>query len=513
LPEIQEDILLSRRFILPGVVCLLLATIAPAQQKSSSKVELQVSETIFTVVTAMNACGYDNDMKASDPIRAEVNAKVQRNIDASPEAAQATQAMCQFYHEHRPNDPNRDLSQYVSLAINLGPPPDFKPRAKEADLPPDTSYVLGFIPLMSNFYKAADIHKVWLGLQPRYQALIDTFNDPLSKMILSTDIYLKNPLSGFTGREFIIYVEPMAGPGQINARNYGDNYFLVASPVNGQLPMEQVRHTYLHFVLDPLAIRHPTAMKRFAPLLKTVENAPIEENFKTDISLLVTESLIRAVEARLVPGGPAAEPRREHDVTQDMAEGFVLTRYFYDALVHYEAEPTSLKDSFPDFLYNLDVGREVKRASEIQFSNSGRAEVVKGKIREAEDPLNLAEQKITEHDLPGAQKLAQDVVDKKGPDAPRAYLILGMIATLNKDKDSAIQDFEETIRTAREPHLIAWSHIYLGRIYDVDQERDLAVKHYEAALRAGDNSEQTTAAAKKGLEAPYQRRASSEQDQ
>lgn len=501
---------LSRRCALLGMVCLLLSSFVSAQQKS--KVQLQVNETVFTVVTAMNACGYDDDLATSEPVRAQVRAEVNRAMERSPEAAASTKEMCQFYREHQPNDPNRDLSQYLSLALNLSGAPDFKPRVKEADMPPDTAYVLGFVPLVARFYKDVGLHQVWTNVAPRYQEMIDRYTEPVGQMILQTDVYLKNPISGYLGRECVIYLEPMAGPGKINARNYGDDYFLIASPANGQLPMEDVRHTYLHFVLDPLVLKRPAAMKRLAPLLREVQKAPLEESFKTDITLLTTECLIRAIEARLRSGGRAADPRREQDVADDMAGGFVLTKFFYDSLVKFEQEPTGLKDAFPDFLYNLDIGREIKRASETQFSTKGQTEVVSGKVVRKQDPLDLAQQKMADGDLAGAETIAQDILAKKSAEAPRASFLLGQIATLNKDKDSAIKFFEEALRIAKDPGLIAWSHIYLGRIYDVDQERDIAVKHYQAALRAGDDSPLTKAAAQRGLKAPYERRASSESE-
>src|SRR5581483_10938113 len=169
------------------------------------------------------------------------------------------------------------------------------------------------------------------------------------------------------------------------------------------------------------------------------------------------------------------------------------------------AEPTSMKTAFPDFLYYMDLGKEEKVASQIQFTTSGYAEVVKGKIVEQQDPLELAQRKISEGDLPGAQKLAEDVLAKKDENAPRANFILGEVATINKDKDAAVSHFEEALRTAKDPSVIAWSHIYLGRIYDVDQERDMAVKHYQAALTSGDDSPKVKAAAQKGLEAGYDR--------
>jgi len=503
-------VLVSRRFFLPGVVCLL-ASFASAQQ--TPKVELQISESVFSVITAINACGYNDGLNGSLPVREQVRKAVASAIQQSPAAASAAREMCAFYKEHQPSDPNRDLSQYVSLALSLNGPPEFKPRGKEADLPPDTNYVLGFVPLLAHFYTETHLHDAWTRVQPVYAGLVDTYNEPLSKMILQTDLYLKNPISGYLGRRFVIYLEPMAGPGQVNARDYGDDYFLVESPTGDQLRMDQIRHTYLHFTLDPLVLKRAVAMKRLSPLLRTVQTAPLEESFKTDITLLVTESLIRAIEARLEPGGKDADAKREQTVEDDMSEGYILTRYFYDALVKFEQEPTGLKDAFGDFLYFLDEGKEEKRARDIKFGTKTQAEVVKGKVRLQEDPLDVAEWRIGQNDYDGAAKLAREIADKKNEDSPRAYLILGRIATLQKDKDEAIKDFEEALRTAKDPRLIAWSHIYLGRIYDVDQERDMAVKHYEAALRAGDDTPQTKAAAERGLHTAYERRPSPEREQ
>jgi hypothetical protein len=52
--------------------------------------------------------------------------------------------------------------------------------------------------------------------------------------------------------------------------------------------------------------------------------------------------------------------------------------------------------------------------------------------------------------------------------------------------------------------LLAWSHIYLGRILDIQEEREAALAEYRAALAAGDTAADTKAAAEKGLSAPYQ---------
>ncbi len=502
--------MLQLRWILPVALSLFIGSTASAQQKS--KIDFEPSETLFSVLTAMNTCGYNDGLGTSDPIRADVRGLVARAISRTPEAGEAVRQMCVFYRDHQAPDANRELSQYVSLAINLGGAPDFKPRIKEADLPPDASYVLGFAPLVAKFYALTNLGKIYSDLQPRYEQLIEKIHAPLANMVLSTDVYLKMPISGYVGRQFVIYLEPLAAPGQVNARNYGDDYFLVTSPTNGTLPMDQVRHTYLHFVLDPLALKRPAAMKRLEPLLKDLQNAPLDDSYKRDAALLVTESLIRAIEARSIPGGKAAETKREREVAVDMSEGFVLTSYFYDSLVKFEQEPTGLKDAFPDWLYYVDIGKQRKIAAETQFVNRSRNEVVQPAASKKQTRIDVAEEKIRQGDLAGAEKLAHQVAEEKSEESPQAYLVLGQIATLNRDKDNAIQYFERALQTGKDPRLIAWSHIYLGRIYDVDQERDLAVKHYQAALRAGDDTPQTKLAAERGLKSPYERQDSSEQD-
>ena len=54
-----------------------------------------------------------------------------------------------------PTSQAHQLAQYVSLALNLGDPPNFPPKYQEADLPPDASYVLGFVPLLKRYAAAA----------------------------------------------------------------------------------------------------------------------------------------------------------------------------------------------------------------------------------------------------------------------------------------------------------------------------------------------------------------------
>jgi tetratricopeptide (TPR) repeat protein len=485
-----------------AVVCALLAYAAFAQQ--TPKASLDTSETLFTVMAAMNACGYDQELSASDPLRSQVRAEVAQAVAASPEAAEAQRQVCAFYRDHQQPDPSRDLAQYVSLSLYLGEPPQFAITTKEADLPPDAAYILGLVGPLRTFYDAAGLHKVWTNHIASYDALIERFHDPIARVLTQTDYYLRLPISGYLGRKFVIYFEPQGAPGQVNARNYGADYFLVLSPTGSNLRLDQVRHTYLHYILDPLLLKRANSMRRLQPLLATVRSSSIDDSYKGDIALLVTESLIRAVEARMIGTGKASEPAREIAANAAVSEGFVLTRYFFDALQRFESEPTGFKDALGDILFGIDVDRERKRAADVQFTRQASPEVLKSASKRKEPGLlDLAEERLSGSDPDGAQKLARQALEEKKDDPARAMFILARAATLNKDIEGARTYFERTLEMAREPRLVAWSHIYLARIFDLQENREGALVHYRAALAAGDTTPDTRTAAERGLQQPY----------
>lgn len=498
-----------RSLILVALLCGALTSTLTAQQ--TQKVTLDVSETVFSLVTALNACGYDQELAASDPVRLKVRAEVAREVESSEAARSAARELCRFYRDHKQGDPSRELAQYLSLALNLGDPPAFQPTVKEADLPPDAAYVLGFVPILQRFYTASNLHGIWMRHSRDYEGLIERNSEAVSKMLLSVDVYFKMPISGYVGRRFVTYVEPMAGPGQTNARNYGADYFMVISADNGQLNLDQLRHTYLHFILDPLVMKRATTMQRLQPLLEVVKTAPLDESYKTDITLLVTESLIRAVEARLEPGkGKSTDMLREQKANDAAREGFILTPYFYEQLVTFEKDPAGLQDVFGNWLYYIDVGKERKRANGIQFKSAARPELVRAS-KPKTDVLDEAEKELLAGNVAQAKALAQKALDSDQVDKARAFFLMARISSASKDWEGARSYFEKTLEVSQEPRLTAWSHIYLGRLYDIkfvrgreQADRDTAVKHYRAALEAGDPASTTKAAAERGLKAPYE---------
>jgi hypothetical protein len=468
------------------------------------KVALDTNESLFAVLAAINNCGYDSGLNISGPIRAQIRAEVANAAAASDAAKDVSGTLCQYFSEHQQTDPSHTLAQYVSLALYLGPPPEFALKVKDADLPPDASAVEGILPMLQKFYDEAGLGVIWQRHREAYAVLTERYHQPLSKMLFDTEIYLKLPSAGYLGHAFTVYLDPMGDPGETNARNYGSDYYVVISPGTGSaLKMEQIRHTYLHYLLDPMALKYPTAMERLKPLLASVKNAPMDEGFKTDASLLATECLIRAVEARTVGSKKAPESERQVAVGESVRQGFVLTPYFYEALVKLEKSPQGMRTAYGDMVTTIDVRKEQRIAAQVQFAKKADPELlhlsrpVSGKL------LVTAEQRLSAGDPAAAQKLAQEALDQHSEDAGRALFILAQVATVNRDMQGARSYFEKALGVAQEPKVVAWSHIYLGRIFDLQEDREAALGHYRAALTASASLPEAKAAAQRGLDQPY----------
>jgi len=403
------------------------------------------------------------------------------------------------------------LAQYVSLGLYLGEPPKFPLTISESDLPPDAAYVQGFAPLLRSYYSAAGLHAIWQQHHPEYEAMLEGFHQPVSQMIAQVDFYLRMPVSGYLGRKMEVFAEPMGPSSQVNARQYGSDYLLVLSPGQQGFKLDPIRHLYLHFILDPLATKHYNQIKQLEPILGDVQNAPMEQSFKYDIGLLVTESLVRAIEARFLGSRPGTgksvskqdEALRDAAVADAMSEGYVLTQYFYDTLKAFEKEPTGLKDSYGTWLYNVSLSHEQKRARELVFKDRAAPELVHASKPVQVGLVDAAEAQLASGDVSSAEELAKSALQRKNEDPARAMFLLARAATVRNDREAARSYFEETLKIALEPRLVAWSHIYLGRMLDLQQEREAALAHYKAALSAGDPTPDTRSAAERGLAQAY----------
>jgi len=492
-------------------------------------VSLTDSEALFDIAVALNACGYDNGLAESNPIRAEVRAQVEQAVAQSPQGQADRDQLCTFVNQHHLAEAALDLAQYVSLALYVTPPPDLSPSVDDADMPPDSTTVEGILPILRKFAKDIDLHVIWAANRPAYDAEIAHLHDPLTKMIVDTNIYLKMPASTYSDRRFLVVIEPLLSPAETNARIYGTNYVVVASPSNaGTLHMNEVRHVYLHYEIEPLMYARSGAIERLEPFLHIVRDAPLDYRYREDIVSLVVECMIRSIEARTMDTGVDLKPIpanidrsnleqayhdhqvalaqdaaiRQKSVDLSMVQGFVLTQYFYNQLIAFEKSPASLQETIGEMVYGMDVPEEVSRVRHIQFAEQGTPDVVR-EVTVRPSPLDMAEMDLVKHDPKDATNLSEATLKQHGPDAARANFILARADLLTGNVDDATAAFHETLRLGTDPRLLAWSHIYLGQIFDVNDQRDQAVAEYKAALAVPNIQPDIKAAAEKGIAVPF----------
>jgi tetratricopeptide (TPR) repeat protein len=106
-------------------------------------------------------------------------------------------------------------------------------------------------------------------------------------------------------------------------------------------------------------------------------------------------------------------------------------------------------------------------------------------------------------DVNGAATLAHQELDRHTGDIARADFLLARCAVMQRNIEDARHYFEETVRLSKDPRLLAWSHIYLGRMYDLEHSRDEAVAEYQQALINRDGQLDTKEAAERGIKEPY----------
>lgn len=486
---------------------LLLLTIAALlvhAQPQSQPGQLDASQTLFTVLAAINVAGYDAglDSAATPPIRKQIrDIIIAKNLPS-------VQALKAFYVSHSQGNADADLSQYVSFALSVDGPPDFQLRVPPAEVPLDVRKLDGLDSLLARFYTEANIEELWKRSQPAFDQVIATYHGGVSNALLEANAYLRNPTSGYRGRHFQIFVDVLGAPNQIQSRSYKDEYFVVVTP-SPEPQFDEVRHAYLHYLLDPLSLRYFEQLNRLKGLADFAAPAPaLDISYKDDFMLLATECVIKAVESRLTPG----VQNRQAMVDRALREGFVLTPALADGLAVYEKQLESMRLYFPDLVGQVDLAREDRRLDKAQFVKEAAVRKAKQAPPLPEPVLTGAEKTLEEGEAfyrnreleRGRQKFLQ-VLQQTGDSTlhAKAYYGLARIAALQKDPEMAEKLFEKILELSPDKDTKAWAYLYLGRLADASGERAQAEKNYHAVLAIEGAPVPARTAAEKGLTEPF----------
>lgn len=483
-------------------------------QTDTFGISVEASPQIFATMCALDAAGFDAD----ESTLAEMPARLALRGDLLKMQGTATDAVRQFYRDHAFANSADTLSRYITFALTVGPPPGFEYETDRELLPPDVLSIEEFQGLLPAFYREAHLDVRWAEIQPEYQPAIARYRTSVRHIVTVANAYLREVARPSTGRTFTVYVEPLVGT-RTNFRNFGDRYAIVVG-TDADARADSIQHAYLHFMLDPLVIRYRPAVDARRALLDAAGRAPrLPVEYRDDFVSFTDECLIKAVELRLRHLPP---DRLEAALQNADASGFILVRPFVTQLQKFEKDEPAMSYYFPDLIAGIEVDAEQKRLKNFAFApaEDAPASDEHGAVRmtqpsELERWLAEGDRDIASKDASAAAATFETVLAKY-PDEPRGLYGLAIASVLSGNAERARALFEKLVSLQSsgtpdsqgsaqriDPGIIAWSHVYLGRIHDLEDERDLAVNEYRAALSVNGAPEAARAAAQSGVETAY----------
>ena len=327
--------------------------------------------------------------------------------------------------------------------------------------------------------------------------------------MLTTSGYLRELVS--TSRVFTVYVEPLVG-GQIHVRNIGDQYALVVNPAVNSL--DELRHAFLHFLLDPLVIQYRDKLVAEDPMFRAAQRAPrLPDSLRKDSLAFFSECLVHAVELRLQKLPPA---QLAAEVDRAEGDGLVMVRPLMPALAKFEKSEPSMSFYFTDLLKSIDAPLERARVQTLRFPPTEAAPAPEPAspppaVSEKDRALDEGDRLTAARNAAGAAAAYERAL-AIAPTDPRALYGDGVASLLLGQGERAFDLFtqvasaESSADPAARPDRVtlAWTHVYLGRLHDLAGERDQAVAEYRFALSVAGAPDAARAAAQKGMDQAYQ---------
>jgi tetratricopeptide (TPR) repeat protein len=481
------------RSVFPAILAIAFAAhAAPAESG-----QLDASPTLFTVMAAINLCGYDADLDSPNnhPVRQAIrNELSKRNLSSLG-------ALKEFYARHRAHNDTDELSQYISFALTAGPPPTFAIKMRDVEIPPDVSGMTELPGLLAAFYKEANIEELWKRSQPAIDQYINRYHTGVSEAVLQSNVYLRQQTSGFKGVRFQIFLELQGAPNQVQTRSYGNEFTIVITPSPTPRIFE-VRHAYLTYLLDPLATRNQEVLARKKYIMDHAQRARLlPDQYKNDFLLMTTASLVKAVEARL--------DKQPQKVGQALSEGFILAPYFFEQLPAFEAQEQAMLLYYKELVSSIDLGKEDARLGKVTFSSEPPARPVRAPsepvpvaLTGVAKTLDDAEKLYRANQFEESKKLflaALQETDLQSQHAA-AYYGLGRIAVRQNDPETGERLLNKALEMQPEPWIRAWTLVFLGRLSLAAGEKEQALQQFRSALILEGASDEARKQAQLGID-------------
>ncbi len=532
--------------------------------------DIGVDRRVIVMMAALNIAGYDYESgsRQLSALRRQIREDLK---GADPDLVQRLRA---YFQKHRKGENDvTAVAPYLSLALSLTHPPAFTIDAPADRLPIEVREIADFALMLEEFYRSTGFSKLLPKYVAAYINVAQNYGVPAGLALgtalsyLHTDPVLELPplytprrtsgpppkaddkKSDKKGdkkgadkktvqdaaldppnrvRVFIIVPDLLNATGVANLRVVGDAYFLLLGPTT-EPNIEAMRRAFLTFVIDPLTegqIKEVAAISN--PLRKLMESRGDrldKEYAERSAYYLITDSLVRATDARMDAMGLAARRKSSEDealyeLSLGYDRGAVLVYHFYDQMKAFEAVGVNIRDFFSAMLGNIDFERESKRLDEYaQRLTRVKQLRVEATLAPAPPPtISNADEKLVARIVEADQMIkarrydeAKTALDSAQKDQPNNARVLYGLADVTSKKATTLEDadrVEEALFAAVEYYRLAaknaspetekWlmqrSYVAAAKILDFIAENNPAqaeklsadaVAAYELAIKLG----------------------------
>jgi len=113
------------------------------------------------------------------------------------------------------------------------------------------------------------------------------------------------------------------------------------------------------------------------------------------------------------------------------------------------------------------------------------------------------QQLVAQNDLTGALAEYQKALEAN-PQSSLADYRIGEVLFTQRNFQSSVNYYRDALRGDGEPRWTeVWSHIALGKIFDITGQRDRAVNEYRLAVQTNDNTQGAVNEARASMQTPY----------
>jgi tetratricopeptide (TPR) repeat protein len=459
-----------------------------------SNIRFQPDPRIFAVMVALNAAGFSEEISDETMSKAHVLfRKHTENLDPGIVAR-----LEEFYESHKSTQTLGSKSPgapYISLALLVRAPPDFRLGVATDDLPAEVRTVKGFEELVRELWVDHGVAELWLDSEFLYRREAESYRPIFETIIQETLAYFRVPFRVSLDKKIILIPALLDRQNIVNARNMEKTYYIVVGPTDD--PNDnfwQLQHEYLHFLIDGIVQKFGAPLLRFDKLLSLSQAQPESRLYhKGQLILVVIESLIESIQLQL--NDSESPEATQQKLVEAYRQGLILAPYFHRGLQRFTGDDEM---SLPLFIEGL-LGEVREKDAYKDGEWVIRVETAQGKKNAAiQEELQRAIQHnafvtrfsevsrlIQKKDNAGARALLLELVQSH-PEKGSVHFYLGQLHAQADDHEAALESYLKCSQMQdAETWVVAWSRVRAGKILASMGEFKRAETIFEEAQMMG----------------------------